>query len=228
MVIKIVGGVLVVFLLVGFGTFVLPPPAQAEVLSWRERLDQIRAEAAARRQQRLEDRADATPDNNQNTPNIVLDNNGSEPCTCSATLKLAKPEVVWNSSGLAFVPRFDVRIRVRGNEQAGPWNLALNYDGQASYSSTDITPPAGSAFSGSDSWSGACFDTRATFSGHAGTPVSIASLSRGLFVGGNELAGLVKMKADLTGCDSDSEYRQFKFTVGDFGNLRTSSWRLAR
>jgi len=206
-------------------------PNYAEALTWQERLEQLRAEADARRAQYNQSPENNNSENNQNEPEnvpVVIPESGQEPCSCSASVKFDKPDLQWSGGSLVFVPRFDVSVRVRDNESAGPWNLDLNYSGDTSYSSDNMSVPPGVGFAGSDSWAGACVDTRFNFRGHAGAPVTLTGVLRSLFTQDKEMEGVIKMNADLTGCDSDNEYRQFRFRIEEFGNLKPNGWRSVR
>jgi hypothetical protein len=186
----------------------------------RERIEQRRAQREAEREARRQDSEES--DSNQN--------NEEPACNCSASLRLDDPDIYWSGNSLVFVPRFDVSVRVRGNDNGeGAWNLALDYDGQAQFSSDGLTPPVSSAFAGHDEWGGQCFDTRSTFSGHAGQAVTLATIARSLFsFSDHELDSVIRMRAGLSGCDTDEEYRQFDLTVEEFGNLDLGRWRRVR
>lgn len=139
-------------------------------------------------------------------------------CECSARLGVSRPDVRWQGSTLQFIPRFDLKIRVRHEDDAPPWNLALAYSGVA-----NNTP-----FSGQQKFGGQCFDGRYEYTGLAGTPVSMTDIARSLFNTDDEQELLIRMDADLSGCDVDSEHQQAEITIEEFGNLDVGRWRRAR
>ncbi len=195
------------------------------------RIDDLRAQLALRRAEREAARNIVRPapdeENQPEENNQVPD--GQQPCVCSVSLSLDAPDVSWNGNSLVFTPRFDVDIRVRGNNNAAPWNVTLDYQGQAQFSSSTLAAPTGASFSGQKEWSGQCFNTSSRFRSLSGNPVSLATLARSLFSDSMaKLNATVLLNASLGGCDVDAEKSQYSFAVGSFGNIDLGRWRRLR
>lgn len=187
-------------------------------------IDELRQRIAERREELRSDRfvEEEEQDNSQESVEEDVDMSDEDAvrsCECSARLSLARPDVRWKNNVLEFIPRFDLSFRVRGEEGAPNWNLALQYDG--------VT--GGVPFSGSQEFSGQCFDGRYRYSGLAGTPVVMPDVVRSLFMheDAEELVPL-ELSASLSGCDSDSEHRESVVEIEEFGNLDTNRWRRVR
>lgn len=157
------------------------------------------------------------------------DGAGKSACACSAGLTFSRPDIQWRGNTLTFLPRVDVDIRTRGEASDPSWSVGLNYSGTASFTSDDVTPPPAVSFTGSKHVAGgACGDNRYSVGGLALEPVAFGQLTRALVGSGQELAGLIRLQASVTGCSVEAESRQASFTVNEFGNLRLSGWRIAR
>jgi hypothetical protein len=149
-------------------------------------------------------------------------------CRCSARLSLARPALQFNGDTLQFIPRVNISITSRGDSSAPGWTARVAHSGQTSYTSDDVSVPSGVTFSGDQQvFAGSC-GNKFSFSGYQLPAVTLSGISRTLVGDDQELEGIVRMQADLTGCDSDSENRQFEFRVREFGNLRVGGWRTAR
>ena len=196
------------------GVIAVAPEATASHLgTLEERRAQREAERAARRAER-EARQEADT---------------SEPtCVCRTTLAFSRPDLQWRSGGLTFIPRVDVDVRVRGQE-APDWSADLAYSGAASFTSEDVPVPGSVNFNGTRHLAGgACDDNRYRFSGLALEPVTLTGLVRSLVGHDQELDGIIRMQAEVTGCALDAESRQFGFSVSELGNLKLLGWRSAR
>ena len=154
---------------------------------------------------------------------------GEETCRCSASLKFSRPDLQFRGGVLTFLPRVDVNVRTRGATSAPNWSLDLEYEGGATFSSHDVTPPPDAIFTGSQHIiGGSCGDHRYVFEGLSLAPVSFSGLTRSLLHGRDELDGTVRMHAGFVGCDDDSEQRAFRFTLEELGNLAVRGWRSVR
>jgi hypothetical protein len=152
-----------------------------------------------------------------------------ETCRCSASLKFSRPDLQFREGVLTFLPRVDVSVRTRGETSAPAWSLGLNYEGGATFSSHDVTPPADVTFTGSQHIvGGSCGDHRYVFEGLSLSPVLLSGLTRSLVSGGSELDGTVRMRAGFVGCDDDTQQRAFHFTLEELGNLAVRGWRSVR
>lgn len=150
-------------------------------------------------------------------------------CTCRASLKFAKPELSFKGGVLHFVPRVDVSIRTRGEATAPDWQIGLTHEGEANFSSEDVTAPGAVGFSGEQVVAGGqCGRNRYSFEGLSLGEVPFSQLLASLVGNNQELEGVVGMQASLTGCDQDEEHRSFKFRLRDLGNLKVYSWRSVR
>lgn len=210
-----------------------------DIDAMRARLAQARLE----REQRLadlkanlgiEEKEEVTeaPSESDESSDVDLDaqSDGSESaCGCSASLKLANPEVRWSGGGLVFVPKFDVRIKVRDERPEERWNLRLDYAGVSEFESGgSVAAPAKQGFGGSHVWGGSCVDTKLSFDGHAEPAVPLGQLVRSLFVEDAELEGTLTSRARLTGCDQEEKHQQFGIEVEEFGNLDIGRWGRVR
>lgn len=150
-------------------------------------------------------------------------------CTCSASLSFDRSSFLWSSEGLVFIPRVNFSIRARGGSEAPPLNVAVNYEGGTSYSSEDVSVPDGASFGGQKQVISG-FPCNGTYrsSGVELTRVTLSGLLRSLLGEGQELNGLVGMKANIQGCGFDEENRQASFRLREFGNLRIGGWRSVR
>lgn len=150
-------------------------------------------------------------------------------CSCSAGLSFDRPQLQFSGGTLSFIPRVNVDLRSHGESSAPAFTVNLNYTGSSSYTSDDITPPAGVAFSGNKTVvSNALCGSTYSFGGLALSPVSLTGLSRGLVEEDQKLAGTIRLQADLAGCSEETEQRQFGFTLRQFGNLVVNGWRSLR
>lgn len=151
-------------------------------------------------------------------------------CRCAASLRLSgRPDLQFRGSQLVWVPRVDVMIRTRGAAGGPDWSVGLNYEGNASFSSDDVTPPGDVAFSGSQNVaSGACGNNHYVFRGMALPAVEMSGVTRSLVGEDERLNGTVRMRSALVSCGDDTEARQFGFSVRELGNLRISGWRFLR
>ena len=202
------------------GTIAVAPEATASHLGTiEERRAQREAEREARQAEREAERAAREAEEAAE----------EQTCSCSARLRLSRPDVQWRNNVLTFVPRFDVSIRTSGEASAPDWSADLSYGGQAVFASEDVVVPAPVSFNGAQHVAGgACGNNRYTFSGLALEPVSLGSITRALVGQGEELDGVLKMQARIEGCGFEEESRQVGFTVKEFGNLRAGSWRTVR
>lgn len=150
-------------------------------------------------------------------------------CTCSASLGFDKPLFQWSSEGLVFIPRVNFSVRSRGGSEAPPLNVVVNYGGETSYESGDVSVPAGVAFSGQKQVING-FPCNGSYrsSGVALTKVALTGLVRSLIGEDQELNGLVHMQASIEGCGFDEENRESSFRMREFGNLRIGGWRSVR
>lgn len=150
----------------------------------------------------------------------------SSGCTCSASLSLARPSLQWQAGVLEFIPRVDISIRGRGNSDAPPLNVSIDYDGVATYSSEDVPVPPDTSFEGSrevvSNWP--C-DGRYRFKGLDLEDVQLAGVTRDLVGEDQELTGNVTLNAAVVGCGFEEEHRQLRFRVLEFGNLKVGYWR---
>lgn len=151
----------------------------------------------------------------------------SEPtCTCKASLSLARPGLQWQSGVLTFIPRVDISIRGRGDSDAPPLDVSIDYSGVATYSSDDVSVPPDTSFAGNRSVvSGWPCDGRYRFKGLDLASVSLAGLTPDLVGEDQELTGNVTLDAAVVGCGFEEEHRQLRFRVLEFGNLKVGSWR---
>lgn len=154
----------------------------------------------------------------QPAPNDTDEEAGQTSCGCSVRFGLSDPDIRWQGGQLQFVPRFDLKIRVRQEDNALPWNLALNYSGTA-----DSTP-----FSGQQIYGGQCYDGRYEYTGLQGSPITMSDIVRSLFGTNADREVLVRMDATISGCDADDEHRQATIDIEEFGNLDVGRWRHAR
>lgn len=154
----------------------------------------------------------------------------SEPtCTCKTSLSLARPGLQWQNGVLMFIPRVDIAIRGRGDSDAPPLDVSIDYNGLATYESEDVPVPPDTSFGGNRSvLSGWPCDGRYKFKGLDLASVSLAGLTPDLVGEDQELAGNVMLDAAVVGCGFEEEHRQLKFRVLEFGNLRIGSWRSVR
>lgn len=150
------------------------------------------------------------------------------PCTCSASVSLAKPQLRFSGGVLTFIPAVDISIRSRGNMAQPRWTATLAYSGETSYESDDVTPPGGTSFSTTKEMVSGYCGSRYTFKGHQLPAVALSGLTSQFVGADQELDGLVKMKAEVTGCGEDSAEKGFKFTLEEFGNLFVRGWRTIR
>lgn len=165
---------------------------------------------------------DTTTNNTEGTPAL------ESSCSCSASLSYSRADIRWQGNTLVFVPIFNVTIRVRGEgNQNDQWNLGLNYNGNAAFTSEDYTPPASTNFSGNHQWGGSCTNTRLNFSGFQEPAVPIASLVRNSLTDGT-IDGVIQLRSSLSGCDTDSEAKQARFTIKEFGNVSVRLWNSIR
>lgn len=231
---RLVGAVLVLAMLV-----ISVPNVEASALSERlaERRAELQERLAERRaalQERLGQNSPTDSGNEDTSADEALvsgdeDVEEAAPCRCSVRLGYSKPQLQFSNGTLTFVPRMDVMVRSRGDFEAPGWTALLNYSGQSSYASDDVSLPNGVTFAGSqDLFSGSC-GTNYNFKGRQLPPVSLSGVVSGLVGLDQELTGTVRMDAELSACgESDHEQRQFSFTWRDLFNLRTGGWRSAR
>lgn len=191
--------------------------------SLEERRAQREAEWAARRLEWEERRAEREAARNGDEASQ------EEVCECTARLKLSRPSLQWRSGVLNFIPRVDVDFRVKGDAGGPAWSVGLAYEGEASYSSPDIGVPAPVSFSGNEEIAGGqCGDHRYSLDGVGLSPVPLSGIVRTLLGTDQELKGVVKMKAEIQGCEANNEHRQFKFGLKHLGNLQVGSWGRVR
>lgn len=147
-------------------------------------------------------------------------------CRCSASLSYARPILQFRNGSLVFIPSVNIRIRSRGAERT-PWTAHIDLAGETSYSSKNATVPAGTSFSQSkDIYKGACGDN-ISFSGWQLSPVVLSGLNQGL-TGKQKIDGTVRMQATLSACATDSELKEFHFTLKELGNLLVRGWSSVR
>jgi len=211
---------------VAFGVLAVDAsPASASDL--RERLEARRAERAAEREARRVARETERAARRAEREQEDSEEEASA-CSCRARLRFSRPSLQFRSGTLVFVPRVDVSVSSRGDFQAPGWTATLAYDGSTSYESDDVTAPAGTSFGGEqDVFSGSC-GTHYDFDGLQLSAVPLAGITSSLVGLGQELDGVVRMNATLSGCGFDSEQRQFGFRLRDLVDLRTSGWRTVR
>lgn len=191
-----------------------------DLAALREKLEQKRAEGRSRIDDLHQDSPNTSQSSELNDGGVPNQDNESteNACTCSAKVKLAAPDVRWRGNVLEFTPKFDIDVRVKGEEGALPWGLQLQYGGQAH----------NTEFNGGKSFGGQCYDGRYKYGGLSGASVPMADITRSLFTGTEELETAIKIHTDITGCDVDSDARQAKLTVEDLGNVKARGWRTWR
>lgn len=186
-------------------------------------LEARRAEREAQRAAREAQRAEES-----NGPSDTTPVDGT-PCSCSAQLSFARPDLQWRGSGLAFIPRVDVSLRTRGETTDNDWSARLVYGGEAAFTSTDVSVPQPVSFAGTRViQEGQCGSNRYSFTGLAIDEIPLTGLLRSLVGLDQELKGALKMSAHIEGCGFDEERRQFGFVVEELGNLSIGGWRSVR
>lgn len=186
----------VVLLLLGVAAVVAP--AHASHIDSEARREQRRLEREARR---------------------AAEENVEPACSCSASLRLARPSLHFGNAGLVFIPRVDVSVRGRGEADAPGLDVAVNYEGGAQ----------GMAFNGTTNvLAGAACNGRYSFGGLKLARVVLPGLGFGALDEDEKVDGLVKLKASLVGCGFEEEHKQFGFTREGFGELQVGSWRSVR
>jgi hypothetical protein len=107
--------------------------------------------------------------------------------------------------------------------------VVLDYEGETVFSSEDVTVPPGSAFSGTKTVvDGAICGSDYSFKGIKLGEVELAGLVRSLFGIDDQLEGVIKMKASVSGCGYEEEVRQMEYEAEEFGNLSVGRWRRVR
>lgn len=150
-------------------------------------------------------------------------------CTCRASLSFGRPALQWSGDTLTFNPTVNLAIRTRGDAGAPPVTVSLHHEGSTSYSSEDVSVPAGTSFSGDRTVvANIPCRSRYTFSGYQLPAVPLPGLTRSLLGSRQELDGVIQMKAAIAGCGFEEEHRQSTFTLKQFGNLFVRSWRSVR
>lgn len=203
-------------------------PAEAfDLDALRSRLDQRRAELGISQQVPIPPAV-----NNPNNSNTNDETDETVPVSpvCNTSLNFSRAEVGWSGNQLVFMPRGDVSIRARGDDPSDSWQLNLALTGHAAFAGEGVPTPSDVSFSGNKQWSGPGGSSRFRFSGQSllQEPVVLATIPRSEFGEDDELTGTIVLEAHLTGCDVDTERRQFTFEAKEFGNLRVRGWRSAR
>jgi hypothetical protein len=148
-------------------------------------------------------------------------------CTCHASLSFARPSLSFGSDGLQFIPRVNVSIRLRGDQDGPRHTVGVNYEGSTSYTSDDVAVPGGISFSGQKTLlSDASCNGRWNFKGMELTRETLSGLTNSLVGDNQELKGTAHLKTSIAGCGFEEDHRQLMFTVKEFGNLRIGGWRL--
>lgn len=219
-------------LLGGVAALGLVPEALALTQEEREQREaereQRRAEREAAREARRAEReaARAARAAEREAEKLAEEN---APCGCSAALSLARPELQFRDNQLVFVPRVDIDVKTKGEPGGPDWAVSVVYEGETGYESEDIAVPAGVSFSGEQAvTNGVCGDNRYRFNGVALPAVTLSGLTRTLLQPDQELAGRVEMKASVQGCGFEEEHKAFQFSLEEFGQLLTRSWRAIR
>ncbi|PIT97795.1 MAG: hypothetical protein COT71_04205 [Candidatus Andersenbacteria bacterium CG10_big_fil_rev_8_21_14_0_10_54_11] len=230
------GGLKRVMLAAAGLTLLLPavPAAALDIDNLRAELEARRAERAAAREQRMQERADRLselfgPAETSDSPGGGAEQADGSPCSCSARMSYSSPDLQFRNGVLTFIPRADVSVRTHGEAIEDNWTVDLDWTGTATFTSSDVPAPVPVAFSGRQHVvGGRCGNNRYSYRGLALPEVPFTGIAQTLFTTGSKLDGLVRMQTNLTGCDSDTEHKQFPFTVRTFGNLLVKNWHSAR
>lgn len=199
---------------------VAAPTASASHIDWdarRAEREAARLERVAEREaRRLEREAERAQED--------------EPqCTCSAKVSFVKPELNFGLQGLAFTPRVNVDIRLKGDTDGPKHTVGLKYSGSTANESDDVAAPAGISFSGEKTLiSNAQCEGRWKMEGIELERLTLPGLTRTLLTKGQKVVGSVTAKAEVLGCGEMEETRAFSFTLRDGGKLSTGIWRTVR
>lgn len=211
---------------------VLAAPASASHIDWEARRAAREAEreaAALVREQERAARALERETARAERRSGDTETDATEPgCTCSARLSFDRPSLQFIGGVLTFIPRVDISISSRGEATDPDWTAVVAHEGSSDYTSADVTVPAGVSFGPADeTLSGPCGSSY-SLGGHTLGNVPLPGLIRSLLGTDQELDGTVTMRATISGCGFDEEYKQFPFTLTEFGNVSTRSWRTVR
>jgi len=143
-------------------------------------------------------------------------------------MRFSRPDLHFSGGVLTFIPRVDLTLSSRGSAQAPSWTAAIDYSGQSSYSST-VAVPDGTSFSGQQTIvENAMCGSRYTLRGYQLGSIPLSGIVPSLIGKGQKLDGQVALRADLHGCEEETENRMFTFRLKDLGNLSVGGWRTVR
>lgn len=150
-------------------------------------------------------------------------------CTCSASVRLSRPQLSFSHGTLTFIPTVDISIRSRGDAAAPPITAQMSYAGSTSYASSTVPVPAGVSFTGQEEAASGMCGSRFTFRGRTLPAVDLTGITDTLVGVGQKLTGTIKLNLGLTGCGHPStEQRMMPFSLRNFGTTALGSWRSAR
>lgn len=150
-------------------------------------------------------------------------------CTCSASARFSRPELQFVNGVLTFIPRVDLSFSSRGKSNAPGWTAKVAYSGSSSYSSKNISVPAGVTFSSDEKTvaSGMC-GSKYTLKGYQLQNVPLSGVVASLLGKKQEMDGKITMQAQLSGCEVVALQQAFTFRLKELGNLSVGSWRTVR